>query len=119
MEQCLLALLEQGHCDRGVRLQCLIPDVPRMSSTGAYGQTSSSAPWFRGLEFAPVIGEILAQRATDGATAHDISRFRLDRFGCPFSVRAPFWNGQGTARRPQSPPICFTTGGAHGGFQAA
>jgi hypothetical protein len=28
-----------------------------------------------------VTGEILAQRATDDATEHDISRFRLDRFG--------------------------------------
>jgi len=28
-----------------------------------------------------VIGEILALHATEGATAHDISRFRLDRFG--------------------------------------
>ncbi len=34
-----------------------------------------------GFKFAPVIGEILADLAKDGATRHDISRFRLARFG--------------------------------------
>jgi sarcosine oxidase len=34
-----------------------------------------------GFKFAPVIGEILADLATAGTTAHDISRFRLARFG--------------------------------------
>jgi len=34
-----------------------------------------------GFKFAPVIGEILADLATKGTTSHDISRFRLDRFG--------------------------------------
>jgi sarcosine oxidase len=34
-----------------------------------------------GFKFAPVIGEILADLATEGATSHDISRFRLARFG--------------------------------------
>jgi sarcosine oxidase len=34
-----------------------------------------------GFKFAPVIGEILADLATKGATPHDISRFRLSRFG--------------------------------------
>jgi sarcosine oxidase len=34
-----------------------------------------------GFKFAPVIGEILADLATAGATRHDISRFRLGRFG--------------------------------------
>jgi sarcosine oxidase len=33
-----------------------------------------------GFKFAPVIGEILADLATTGATPHDISRFRLGRF---------------------------------------
>jgi sarcosine oxidase len=33
-----------------------------------------------GFKFAPVIGEIVADLATTGATSHDISRFRLDRF---------------------------------------
>jgi sarcosine oxidase len=36
-----------------------------------------------GFKLAPVIGEILADLATDGATRHDISRFRLDRFQRP------------------------------------
>jgi sarcosine oxidase len=34
-----------------------------------------------GFKFAPVIGEILAELATSGSTRHDISRFRLSRFG--------------------------------------
>jgi sarcosine oxidase len=34
-----------------------------------------------GFKFAGVIGEILADLVTTGATPHDISRFRLDRFG--------------------------------------
>ena len=34
-----------------------------------------------GFKFAPVIGEILADLATTGATRHDISRFGLTRFG--------------------------------------
>jgi sarcosine oxidase len=34
-----------------------------------------------GFKFAPVIGEILADLATCGGTSHDISRFRLGRFG--------------------------------------
>jgi sarcosine oxidase len=34
-----------------------------------------------GFKFAPVIGEILADLATHGATRHDISRFGLARFG--------------------------------------
>jgi sarcosine oxidase len=33
-----------------------------------------------GFKFAPMIGEILADLATTGATAHDISRFSLARF---------------------------------------
>jgi sarcosine oxidase len=34
-----------------------------------------------GFKFAPVIGEILSEMATNGMTRHDISRFRLARFG--------------------------------------
>ena len=34
-----------------------------------------------GFKFAPVIGEILADLATTGATRHDIARFSLARFG--------------------------------------
>jgi sarcosine oxidase len=34
-----------------------------------------------GFKFAPVMGEILADLALEGGTAHDISRFRLARFG--------------------------------------
>jgi sarcosine oxidase len=35
-----------------------------------------------GFKFAPVMGEILADLATEGGTGYDISRFRLARFGC-------------------------------------
>jgi sarcosine oxidase len=34
-----------------------------------------------GFKVAPVIGEILADLATAGAAQHDVSRFRLARFG--------------------------------------
>jgi sarcosine oxidase len=34
-----------------------------------------------GFKFAPVLGEILADLATEGSTVHDISRFALARFG--------------------------------------
>jgi sarcosine oxidase len=34
-----------------------------------------------GFKFAPAIGEIAADLATMGATRHDISRFRIGRFG--------------------------------------
>jgi sarcosine oxidase len=34
-----------------------------------------------GFKFAPVVGEILADLATTGATRHDIARFSLGRFG--------------------------------------
>src|SRR5205807_2350178 len=34
-----------------------------------------------GFKFAPVVGEIVADLVARGATRHDISRFRLARFG--------------------------------------
>jgi sarcosine oxidase len=34
-----------------------------------------------GFKFAPVVGDIIADLVTQGATPHDISRFRLARFG--------------------------------------
>jgi sarcosine oxidase len=34
-----------------------------------------------GFKFAPVVGEILADLATEGTTRHDIARFSLGRFG--------------------------------------
>jgi sarcosine oxidase len=44
-----------------------------------------------GFKFAPVVGEILAQLAIEGATEHDISRFRLARFAerSPACTAAP------------------------------
>jgi sarcosine oxidase len=41
-----------------------------------------------GFKFAPAVGEILADLATTGTTAHDISRFALERFK-PGSAAAP------------------------------
>ncbi|HET9416417.1 MAG TPA: N-methyl-L-tryptophan oxidase [Candidatus Limnocylindria bacterium] len=43
--------------------------------------TVASACSGHGYKFASVIGEILADLAIDGETAHDIGLFRLDRFG--------------------------------------
>jgi sarcosine oxidase len=34
-----------------------------------------------GFKFAPVVGDIVADLVTRGTTPHDISRFRLARFG--------------------------------------
>ena len=39
-----------------------------------------------GFKFVPVVGEIVAELATDGRSRFDLSMFRLDRFGSP--VRA-------------------------------
>jgi sarcosine oxidase len=49
-----------------------LPDAPQI--------LIASACSGHGFKFAPVIGEILADLATKGATSHDISRFRLARF---------------------------------------
>jgi sarcosine oxidase len=49
-----------------------LPDAPRVSLfAGESGH---------GYKFASVIGEILADLATEGATRQDIGLFRLDRF---------------------------------------
>jgi sarcosine oxidase len=34
-----------------------------------------------GFKFAPVVGEILADLASEGGTGHDVRRFRFGRFG--------------------------------------
>ncbi len=44
------------------------------------GVAFASACSGHGFKFAPVIGEILADLALDGATSHPIERFRADRF---------------------------------------
>jgi sarcosine oxidase len=48
---------------------------------GARNIIVASACSGHGFKFAPVVGEILAELAAGGATRHDISRFRLARFG--------------------------------------
>ncbi len=50
-----------------------LPDAPQVVVVSACSG--------HGFKFAPVIGEIAADLATEGATAHDISRFSLGRFG--------------------------------------
>jgi sarcosine oxidase len=49
-----------------------LPDAPQVSLfAGESGH---------GYKFASVVGEILADLATEGSTRHDIGLFRLDRF---------------------------------------
>jgi sarcosine oxidase len=48
---------------------------------GAPNVIVASACSGHGFKFAPVLGEALAQLALDGATPHDLSRFRFGRFG--------------------------------------
>ena len=48
---------------------------------GAHNVVVASPCSGHGFKFAPVIGEILADLATTGATRHDIARFSLARFG--------------------------------------
>jgi sarcosine oxidase len=64
---CLYAMTPDGHfvIDR-------LPDAPQILVALACSG--------HGFKFAPVIGEILADLATKGATSHDISRFRVARF---------------------------------------
>ncbi len=59
-----------------------------------------------GFKFAPVIGEILADLATDGRTPHDIELFRLRRF-------AAAANPAGVAS-PRVTPDSTAAGGPHG-----
>jgi glycine/D-amino acid oxidase-like deaminating enzyme len=47
----------------------------------APGIAFASACSGHGFKFAPVIGEILADLATDGSTAWPIERFQANRFG--------------------------------------
>jgi sarcosine oxidase len=65
---CLYTMAPDGHfiIDR-------LPDAPQI--------LLASACSGHGFKFAGVIGEILADLVSAGTTPHDISRFRLDRFG--------------------------------------
>jgi sarcosine oxidase len=66
-ETCLYTMTPDGHflIDR-------LPDAPNI--------LVASPCSGHGFKFAPVIGEILADLATTGSTAHDIARFSLARF---------------------------------------
>ena len=63
---CLYTLTPDGHflIDRVIS-----PHIILVSACSGHG-----------FKFAPVIGEIVADLATQATTAHDIARFRLDRF---------------------------------------
>jgi sarcosine oxidase len=50
-----------------------LPDAPHVSVAAGFSG--------HGYKFCSLIGEALADLATDGATRHDIGLFRLDRFG--------------------------------------
>ncbi len=67
MKACMFTNTPDGHfiIDRH-------PDYPQIS----FASPCSG----HGFKFVSVVGEIMADLATDGATAHDISLFRLDRF---------------------------------------
>ena len=67
-ETCLYTMTPDGHF--------LIDRLP-----GAPNIIAASPCSGHGFKFAPVIGEILADLATTGTTAHDIARFSLRRFG--------------------------------------
>ena len=66
-ETCLYTMTPDGHF--------LIDRLP-----GAPNIIAASPCSGHGFKFAPVIGEILADLATTGTTAHDIARFSLGRF---------------------------------------
>ena len=64
---------------------CLYTNTPDFNFVidvhpAAPGVAFASACSGHGFKFAPVIGEILADLAMDGATSHTIERFRADRF---------------------------------------
>jgi sarcosine oxidase len=67
-ETCLYTMTPDGHF--------LIDRLPGTSNVIVASPCSG-----HGFKFAPVIGEILADLATTGRTAHDITRFSLRRFG--------------------------------------
>jgi sarcosine oxidase len=67
-ETCLYTMTPDGHF--------VIDRLP-----GAPNVILASPCSGHGFKFAPVIGEILADLATTGTTAHDILRFSLARFG--------------------------------------
>ena len=51
----------------------VLPSHPQVSVAAGFSG--------HGFKFASVIGEIMADLAQSGETGHDISLFRLDRFG--------------------------------------
>jgi sarcosine oxidase len=85
IRSCLAAHLPAANGPRVAATTCLYtmtPDgdfiIDRMP--GADRMIVASPCSGHGFEFAPVIGEIVADLVTSGATAHDISRFAIGRF---------------------------------------
>jgi sarcosine oxidase len=72
-----LSLVERGTC-----LYTLTPDEDFVLGPvpGTAGRVVAAVGLNHAFKFAPVIGRILADLATTGATPHPIDRFRVDRF---------------------------------------
>lgn len=70
-----LELVESGSC-----LYALVPDEDFLLGPVPGAAVSVALGLNHAFKFAPVIGRILADLATSGATAYPIERFRLDRF---------------------------------------
>jgi sarcosine oxidase len=85
IRSCLAAHLPAANGPLVAATTCLYtmtPDgdfiIDRLPGNGAVIVASPCSG--HGFKFAPVIGEIIADLATIGATAHDISRFAIGRF---------------------------------------
>src|SRR5262245_48838962 len=81
----LAAYLPAANGKRAAAATCLYTMAPDgdfiIDTLPGYPQIVIASPCSgHGFKFGPLVGEILADLATKGATARDISRFRLSRF---------------------------------------
>ena len=67
MKACMFTNTPDGHF-----IIDALPDAPNVFVAAGFSG--------HGFKFCGVVGEIIADLATRGETAHDISLFRLDRF---------------------------------------
>jgi sarcosine oxidase len=79
-----LALVESGTC-----LYALTPDHDFLLGLLPGAPVSVAVGLGHAFKFAPVIGRILADLATTGASRHPIDRFRLDRFAVGTAAATP------------------------------
>jgi sarcosine oxidase len=85
IRSCLAAHLPAANGPRVAATTCLYTMAPDgdfiLDRMPGNDRTIVASPCSgHGFKFAPVIGEIIADLATRGATAHDISRFSIGRF---------------------------------------